>query len=379
MLAREKGVNTPLIFFISGVISGYSTEISVKRTSNISIIGLGVDAEFLGFGMRIVDCKNIIVQNIMFADCKVDEKDGLSIDGSNNVWIDHCSFTDSPSVDLSGSDHDGQLDIKSGASNITVSYNHFMNHRKTCLLGHTTNQVSDTTMKVTYYRNWFDGTYSRQPRIRFAKAHLLNNLYSNVGINGGYGVGVTCQAQVLVEGNYFENTPTPILISTINDPVEILSGDPAGFVKALDNFSINSGLFNQYYHKTTDDLTKVNKPFYEKMAKLALGVTATSAVPIQNTSVTQTIPYEFQLYQNYPNPFNPETVISWQLAIGGHVTLKIYDVLGNEVTTLVNEYQFEGIHHKILSVKNNTFASGIYFYQLQVGNLMQMKKMIILK
>jgi len=384
MLAREKGINTPLIIFISGVISGYSTEISVKRTSNISIIGLGVDAEFLGFGMKIVDCKNIIVQNIMFADCKVDEKDGLSIDGSNNVWIDHCSFTDSPSVDLSGSDHDGQLDIKSGASNITVSYNHFMNHRKTCLLGHTTNQVSDTTMKVTYYRNWFDGTYSRQPRIRFAKAHLLNNLYSNVGINGGYGVGVTCQAQVLVEGNYFENTPTPILISTINDPGETLSGDPVGFVKTLDNYSTNSGVlvenlqgFNfdprMYYSYTSADAQSI-----KDIVKQNAGVAKLDPVVI-NESQNSDASFTFNLLQNYPNPFNPETVISWQLAIGVHVILKIYDVLGNEVTTLVNEYQSEGIHHKILSVKNNTFASGIYFYQLQVGNLMQMKKMIILK
>ena len=320
----------------------------------------------------------------MFADCKVDEKDGLSIDGSNNVWIDHCSFTDSPSVDLSGSDHDGQLDIKSGASNITVSYNHFMNHRKTCLLGHTTNQVSDTTMKVTYYRNWFDGTYSRQPRIRFAKAHLLNNLYSNVGINGGYGVGVTCQAQVLVEGNYFENTPTPILISTINDPGETLSGDPVGFVKTLDNYSTNSGVlvenlqgFNfdprMYYSYTSADAQSI-----KDIVKQNAGVAKLDPVVI-NESQNSDASFTFNLLQNYPNPFNPETVISWQLAIGVHVILKIYDVLGNEVTTLVNEYQSEGIHHKILSVKNNTFASGIYFYQLQVGNLMQMKKMIILK
>ncbi|HEX9973708.1 MAG TPA: hypothetical protein VGD14_16665, partial [bacterium] len=52
----------------------------------------------------------------------------------------------------------------------------------------------------------------------------------------------------------------------------------------------------------------------------------------------------FQLFQNYPNPFNPETVISWQLAVGNEVQLKIYDLLGQEVRTLVNEWHEAGYH-----------------------------------
>jgi len=384
MLQREKGINTPLIIFISGVLSGYSTEISVKRTGNISIIGLGKDAEFLGFGMKIIDSKNIIVRNILFADCKVDEKDGVSIDGSSNIWIDHCSFTDSPSNDPSGSNHDGELDIKSGAYNVTVSYNHFMNHRKTCLLGHTTNQVSDTTMKVTYYRNWFDGTYSRHPRIRFAKAHLLNNLYTGTGINGGYGVGITCQAQVLVEGNYFENTPVPVLISTVNDPGETLSGDPAGFVKMLDNYSDNSGPMPEnlagynfdprmYYAYTPVDGQSVK------------GIVTQNAGSGKTDSVSKidehktTLFSGYSLFQNYPNPFNPETVIAYQLSEYSKVKLTIFDILGNEVGTLVNEFQSAGTHQSIFSTKNSNLTSGIYFYRLQAGGFMQIKKMVILK
>jgi len=89
--------------------------------------------------------------------------------------------------------------------------------------------------------------------------------------------------------------------------------------------------------------------------------------------------FSFNLSQNYPNPFNPETEIRWQLAIGGHVTLKIYDVLGNEVATLVNEYQSKGVHQSLFSTKNNDVVSGIYFYQLQSGDFIQTKKMIFLK
>ncbi|MDP3683724.1 MAG: right-handed parallel beta-helix repeat-containing protein, partial [Ignavibacteria bacterium] len=308
MKLREKGINTPLIIYIKGVLSDFSTMISVKRTSNVSIIGLGSDAALLGFGMKIVDCKNIIVRNILFADCKVDEKDGVSIDGSGNVWIDHCTFTDSPSNDPSGNDHDGELDIKSGAFNVTVSYNHFMNHRKTCLLGHTPGQVSDTTMKVTYYRNWFDGTYSRNPRIRFAKTHLLNNLYTGTGVGGGYGVGITCGAQVLVEGNYFENTLIPILISTINDPGETLSGDPVGFVKALDNYSTNSGVLvenlpgynfdpRMYYSYMPADAQRIKDIVMQNAGAAKLDPVAINESQNSNSSFT------FNLSQNYPNPF----------------------------------------------------------------------------
>ena len=92
-----------------------------------------------------------------------------------------------------------------------------------------------------------------------------------------------------------------------------------------------------------------------------------------------TIPTTFKLEQNFPNPFNPETVISWQLAAGGFVTLKIYDVLGNEVATLVNEEQQAGSYQVEFSSKNNELSSGVYFYQLRAGDFVQTKKMILLR
>jgi pectate lyase len=245
MRLREGRDNSPLTVYISGTIAGYSTEISVKRTNNVTILGLGTNSGFTGFGMKVVECQNIIVRNMTFSDCHVDGKDGVEINSSSNVWVDHCSFTDSPANDPSGGSHDGELDTKVGSYNVTISYNHFMNHRKTCLLGHTPSETSDTVMTVTYYANWFDGTYSRHPRIRFAKTHLLNNLYSHAGAvgsdSGGYGVGVTCIAQVQVEGNYFENTLMPVLISGVNDPEGTLSHDPQGYIKSVNNFTVSSG------------------------------------------------------------------------------------------------------------------------------------------
>jgi hypothetical protein len=85
----------------------------------------------------------------------------------------------------------------------------------------------------------------------------------------------------------------------------------------------------------------------------------------------------FELFQNYPNPFNPNTTISWQSPIAGHQTLKVYDVLGNEVATLVDEYKPAGIYNVQFTMNN--LSSGVYFYKLQAGDFVQTKKMILIK
>ena len=88
-------------------------------------------------------------------------------------------------------------------------------------------------------------------------------------------------------------------------------------------------------------------------------------------------PANFQLNQNYPNPFNPSTVIGWRLAVNSKVSLKVYDVLGNELATLVNEEKPAG-NYKI-DFKENNLASGVYFYTLRAGSFVQSRKMILLK
>ncbi|MCE7855274.1 MAG: T9SS C-terminal target domain-containing protein [Ignavibacteria bacterium CHB3] len=106
------------------------------------------------------------------------------------------------------------------------------------------------------------------------------------------------------------------------------------------------------------------------------------------------IPEEFILYQNYPNPFNPSTVISYQLPVASIVTLKVYDILGNEIATLVNgekpagNYEVEFNSHSGLSGIRD-LPSGIYFYQLLVsagrspdgkaGSFVQTKKMVLMR
>jgi len=103
---------------------------------------------------------------------------------------------------------------------------------------------------------------------------------------------------------------------------------------------------------------------------------------IQNMNLIS--PDNFYLAQNYPNPFNPSTTISWQSSVGGWQTLKIYDILGREVATLVNARRPAGEYQ--LQWDASGFPSGVYFYQLkatpddgQAGSISQIKKMLLLK
>jgi len=87
--------------------------------------------------------------------------------------------------------------------------------------------------------------------------------------------------------------------------------------------------------------------------------------------------FGFQLYQNYPNPFNPKTTITYEIPVSGFVILKIYDILGNNKETLVNEEKSLGSYD--VNFDAATLPSGVYFYRLQEGNFVETKKMILIK
>ncbi len=97
---------------------------------------------------------------------------------------------------------------------------------------------------------------------------------------------------------------------------------------------------------------------------------------LQNEVVIGT-PTTFKLQQNYPNPFNPETKISYTIPVKGLVTLKVFDIMGKEVATLVNEQQTAGYY--TVNFNASVLSSGVYFYRIQSENLMQVKKMTLIK
>ncbi len=99
--------------------------------------------------------------------------------------------------------------------------------------------------------------------------------------------------------------------------------------------------------------------------------------PIGINNISSNVPGKFSLSQNYPNPFNPNTVIRFQVQIAGFVSLKVYDVSGKEVETIINEKLNPGTYEA--SFEGSGLNSGVYFYKISAGSFSETKKMILLK
>jgi flagellar hook assembly protein FlgD len=94
------------------------------------------------------------------------------------------------------------------------------------------------------------------------------------------------------------------------------------------------------------------------------------------------IPTEIDLSQNYPNPFNPATNIKYNLSSAAQVKLTVYDILGKEITTLINGREIAGEHVVVWNGRdndNNEVSSGLYFYELTTGEQTESKKMMLVK
>lgn len=96
---------------------------------------------------------------------------------------------------------------------------------------------------------------------------------------------------------------------------------------------------------------------------------------IQNT--TNSIPSEFGLMQNYPNPFNPTTTIQYNLPSAGVVKIKIYNIQGREITTLLNEFKNAGSYS--INFDGTNFSSGVYYYRIESNEFSQTKRMLLIK
>lgn len=360
----------------------------IKNMKNISIIGRGDNAAMNG--LYITNSNNIIVRNFTV----YDSRDGIRITTTSSgychhIWIDHCSFTDDPAIDTSGNSHDGSLDITHRSSYITVSWCHFWNHRKTCLLGFSSSggegETEPNQLMVTYHHNWFDHSGSRHPRARWAPVHVFNNLYT---ANNIYGVGSTCGAKVVVERNYFDKVPRPVLISGYNDADGTLSNDPLGYVKSIENYSNtipaadnSDSTFNfdpKKLYSYLADSAEVIAPVVKILAGAGkVNVLASNPVTVKQENML-IIPTTAELYQNYPNPFNPVTNIEFKVAQKGLASLKVYDLLGRNITTLFNETAIPGIKYSC-RFDGSKLSSGLYLYKLESGSTSIARKLLLLK
>ena len=160
-----------------------------------------------------------------------------------------------------------------------------------------------------------------------------------------------------------------------------------GWISGLQDiyYSSNGGL--NWTTQTTDHLVKYNGIYFiDSLTGWAAGdsgiilKTTTGGVLTGFTNTSAEIPEKYFLSQNYPNPFNPETVISYELPVTSRTKLKVYDVLGNEIATLVNETKPAGSYNYQFSTVNYQLSSGVYLYRLEIdGNIIDTKRMVLLK
>jgi hypothetical protein len=138
--------------------------------------------------------------------------------------------------------------------------------------------------------------------------------------------------------------------------------------------------FSPYYHTKRDLVARMNSDYFLKCAKLSIGALASFATPISVTSVdgfAVRTPENYRLSQNYPNPFNPTTRIRYSIPNPETVGIKIVDLTGREVTTLLNEYQSAGVHEVLVDA--STWPNGVYLYTITAGKYSETKKMAFIK
>lgn len=195
---------------------------------------------------------------------------------------------------------------------------------------------------------------------------LLNRIYNGNG---------------MISGTVSEDNATPVngaVVVAINEEGIIISSavsDEDGNYKlnnlGADNYSLVASKFD-YNETQINDVPVYENNLYSAIANVNL--TPASITEVENN---ETIPTNFSLSQNYPNPFNPETTISFNLPTQQHVTLKVYDILGNEVSTLVNDTKQAGSYQ--IKFNASALSSGIYFYNLKSGNFNKTMKMTLIK
>jgi hypothetical protein len=138
--------------------------------------------------------------------------------------------------------------------------------------------------------------------------------------------------------------------------------------------SVPTGIYNINVTGTESGGIRSHKRSFQLVVTTLVGITGIGGLP-----------KKYDLSQNYPNPFNPSTVLKYSLPVGGLVTLKIFDIAGHEITTLVDEFKNGGKHEVMFDANIENLSSGMYYYRLEVKNssgfvnFVQTRKMILLK
>ncbi|MFA5404149.1 MAG: T9SS type A sorting domain-containing protein [Ignavibacteria bacterium] len=270
--------------------------------------------------------------------------------------------------------------------------------------------IGDATewMASNYFQIFFDSTGVTADFIDSTNVPNDTTIYTTIHISGK---AVTIPRTIFVldkfNNTYKRDSALKVLLSLPSIPVLILPPDNATnqlqYVTLLWDSNAYAASFriqisaDSTFSTTYFDSSVANTPLQMPPGFLQLGTKyfwRVNATNIMGTSewsgiwdftirtigvkqISSEIPNSFKLLDNYPNPFNPNTIIRFQIKDTRFVSLKVYDLLGKEISILVNEKKSPGIYE--VNFNGSNFASGVYFYRIQTGDFMQVKKMLLIK
>ncbi|WRZ88763.1 polysaccharide lyase family 1 protein [Streptomyces sp. NBC_01007] len=201
--------DTAKVVKVSGLIS-LSGQVDIG--SNTTVLGVGSASGFTGGGLRLKKVTNVVVRNLNISK-PVAPADGITVQASTKVWIDHNAFSSDRDHDKDY--YDGLVDITHASDYVTVSWNTFKDHYKGSLVGHSDSNASEDTghLRVTYHHNWFNNVNSRIPSLRFGTGHF----YDNYVVGADTAVHSRMGAQMLVENNVFRSTSVAVTTNRDSD------------------------------------------------------------------------------------------------------------------------------------------------------------------
>ena len=268
--------------------------------------------------------------------------------------------------------------------------------------------ISTTTVQVF---GTLIGSFNGVAAYSNGRVDSVSNVYNSAtGINTGmewqcveyvnryyyiiYGLDIRIVGQNA--NQYYDNASSRKLVSYVNagkttpqvGDILCFSGGSAGHVAIIRNVGTTTVTVIQQNVRENSDDTNYTYPlsissgtFTIDGSRLGTGYACQGWLRTPGASIVRdnsgSLPHTYSLFQNYPNPFNPTTTISFSLAQQSFVSLKVFDVTGREVSTIVSKQLQEGSYTQQWNAAN--MSSGVYFYRLQAGLFTEMKKLLLLK
>ena len=220
---------------------------------------------------------------------------------------------------------------------------------------------ADSTVRVAFY-------FTSNPNTSFNGWYIDDIRIDGIVI---VPVELTSFTSILINGDVILEWSTAT--ETNNQGFEIQRRNKESEYQKID-YVPGNGTTTQVQNYTYVDSKVANGKYYYRLKQIDFDGTFEYS---NEVAVNVTIPLEFALKQNYPNPFNPTTTIIYSLPKTTVVTIRIYDALGSEVASLVNEEKPAGSYE--IEFEGSEFTSGIYFYKLQAGAFVKTKKMALIK